>query len=378
MATDAATLCERARDATDRLEQVRAERERAREAVRERGTERTGAVASAYHEATRLLDRYEESATGTGNFEAYVEFQERFAELVEGLDEDLPLRDAFEEAAEAIDRRRLRGRDFAAARSALDPAAELVDLLDRRDEADERFRQVRHEADEALDAVEERIADLERVEELGDADLDAPVERLREPIEEYDDAVREAFAEYKRTASARALFSLLTTADRYPLVDFRRPPRDLREYVETYPAGAEPIPKLLEYADYSASKLDHYVEDPGALRARVATHRTYLERLDAEPLTVAWPPPADDVLGMRGEELVALVGRFADESTVALARRIRHLPRRTDYDRLREAARARTELTDDQRERLRTGRVGDDLDRLRAAREEVRAVLEGD
>ncbi|MFB6301372.1 MAG: hypothetical protein ABEH78_00705 [Haloferacaceae archaeon] len=375
---DVAALCERAEEAAERVETLRAERSRAREAVRERGEEAVAAAADAYREATALLDRYEDSATGTGDFEAYVEFQDRFAGLVEGLDGDLPAREAFEEAAETVDQRRLSEADFAAAREALAPASELVDLLERRDEAEERFRRASHEAREALDAVEERIERLERIATLGDADLDASVERLQDPIEAYNAAVQEAFAEFRADASARTLFALLETAERYPLVDFRRPPRDLRKYVAEYPAGEEPIPTLLEYADYSTSKLEHYVEDPGALRARVATHRTYLERLDAEPLTVGWPPPEADVLRMRGEELVSLVGRFAGEATVERARRFCDLPRRTDYDRLRRSARARAELTADQRDRLREGRVSDDIDRLREARAALQAAIEAE
>ncbi|MFB6156843.1 MAG: hypothetical protein ABEJ34_03265 [Haloferacaceae archaeon] len=383
MATDATDagaatdLPERASEAVERLERTRAERREAREAVADPGEEAVTAAADAYRRATALLDRYADSATGTGDFEAYVEFQEKFAGLAEGLDDDLPAREAFEEAAEAVDKRRLSDDDFAAAREALAPAAELVDRLERRDDAEERFRRARHEARETLRAVEDRIADLERVRRLGDADLDAPVGALRDPITEYDEAVEAAFERFKRSASARDLFAFLEATERFPLVDFRPPPGDLREYVAEYAAGEEPVPTLLEYADYSASKLDHYVDDPGALRARVATHRTYLERLDGEPLSVGWPPPSGDVLRMRGEELVAVVGRFADEDVVELARTVRDLPRETDYGRIREAAQARAELSDDQRERLRQGQVAAELERLREARTDLEAALDG-
>lgn len=364
-------------DLADRLERLRAERRRARERVADRGEAAVTAAADAYREATGLLDRYRESATGTGDFQAYVEFQERFAGLVEGLDDDLPAREAFEAAAETVDRRRLRDRDFETAREELEPAAETVSLLERREEADERFRRVRHEARERLDAVEERTETLERLVRLGEADLDAPVERLREPIGGYDDAVRAAFDRYRAEASARDLFDLLETTERYPLVTFRAPPRDLREYVASAPAGAEPVDTLLEYAGYSASKLDHYVDDPGALRARVATHRTYLERLDGEALTIGWPPPPAAELRHRCRELIAVVGRFADEATVERARTVRELTREPDYDRLREAAEARTALTDAQRDRLRRGAVGDELAALRRARDELARALSG-
>lgn len=361
-----------------RLERLRAERAQARERVTDRGEAAVAAAADAYREATRLLDRYRESATGTGDFQAYVEFQERFAGLVEGLDDDLPAREAFETAAETVDRRRLRDRDFETAREELEPAADLRGLLERRDEAEERFRRVRHEARERLDAVDDRIETLERLARLGEADLDAPVDRLREPIRDYDETVRAAFDRYRAEASARALFDLLETTERYPLVTFRAPPRELREYVASAPAGAEPVDSLLEYAGYSASKLDHYVDDPGALRARVATHRTYLERLDGEPLTVGWPPPPAAELRHRCRELIAVVGRFAGGETVELVRTVRDLTREPDYGRLREAAEARTALTDDQRDRLRRGAVEAELAALGDARDELVAALSDD
>ena len=370
-----ADLAARARETAERVERLAGEEERASEAVADVGEDRIAAVADAHDRAVSLLDRYEGRATGTGDFEAYVEFQTQFLELVEDIDGDLPAHDAFETAGEAMDRRRLRERDFETAREALTEAAEYRDLLDRREEAEERHRTARHDAREVRDAVDEAIEALERTLGLADADLDAPVERAEEPIRAYDEAVREAFDAYRREASARDLFGLIERTRAFPLVEFRRPPRDVREYVREYEAGEHPVPDLLEYADYSASKLDHYVDDPGALRAKVATHRTYLERLDAEPLTVGWPPPEAEELRWLAGELVAVVGRFADEETVARARAVRDLPRETEYERLRRAAVARSELDGDERERLRSGAVASDLESLREARERLDGVL---
>jgi hypothetical protein len=372
-----ADLASRAHKTVDRVERLAVEAERAREAVVDAGEDRAAAAADAHDEAIALLDRYEEHATGTGDFEAYVEFQNRFLGLVKGLDDDLPARSAFETAAEAMDRRRLRERDFDEAREALREAAEYRDLLNRREEAAERERSASHEARELREAVADRIAALEHTLDLGDADLSAPVERIEEPIRAYDEAAREAFGDFYREASARDLFALIKRTRSFPLVSFRQPPRDVREYVEEYEAGEHPVPDLLEYADYSASKLDHYVSDPGALRAKVATHRTYLERLDAEPLTVGWPSPEASQLHWLGEELVAVVGRFADEEVVARARTVRDLPRETDYERLRRTAVARAELDERERERLRSGAVESDLAALREAHERLDETLEG-
>ncbi|ESS06375.1 MAG: hypothetical protein A07HB70_01094 [uncultured archaeon A07HB70] len=370
-----AALVDRARTVAERVERLASEAERAREAVADVGEDRVAAAADAHDRAVTMLDRYEERATGTGDFEAYLEFQGRFLGLVEELDDDLPGRESFEEAGEAMDRRRLRKRDFDRAREALAEVERFRNMLDRRTEAAERRRTARHEARETRETAEERIAALERTLELGDADLDAPVDRLGEPVGAYNEAVREAFDEFYREASARDLFAWLETTESYPLVDLRRPPRGVREYVANHAAGEQPVADLLEYADYSVSKLAHYVDDPGALRAKVATHRTYLERLSAEPLTVGWPPPDAERLRWLGEELVAVVGRFADEATVARARTVRDLPRETDYGRLRRAAVARAELDETERERLRDGRTADDLAALREARAALDTAL---
>jgi hypothetical protein len=335
-------------------------------------------VAGAAERAERMFARYEETATGTGRetFQNYLEFQEEFVSLVEGVDDDLPGAEAFDEAEELLDQRTLRERHFAEAREVLAPARRFRELLERREEARARVRDAETDARAARRALSTHVEELERLAALGEADLDAPVDRLREPIEAYDDAVREAFATFKREASARDLLSFVETTEAYPLVEFRRPPSELREYVESSPAGTEPVPTLLEYADYSASKLGHYVDDPGALRARVGTHRTYLKRLDGEPLTVGWPPPNAGTLRRRAEELVSVVGRFAEEECVARLREVRSLAGDPEYEHLRTAAVARTEVDDDERERIRSGAVEAELERARALTERLTEAVE--
>ena len=179
---------------------------------------------------------------------------------------------------------------------------------------------------------------------MADADIAADVDRLREPVAAYNDAVREAFRSYYRSASARDMFGFIERADATPFVDIDLPPPDLRAYVDDHAAGEEPLPTLLEYADYSASKLDHYVDDAGALRTAVAVHKTYLDRIDAAPLTVEWPPAPGDELAYEIDELIPLVSRIADEETVATLRPIRELARSEEYERLRRAAVVRDAL----------------------------------
>ncbi|WP_200530685.1 hypothetical protein [Halorubrum sp. LN27] len=342
------------------------------------GRDRIEAAADAYRRAHRVLDRYEEDAVGTGDFGSYVQFRGEFGDAVDA-DDDALAADAFADAEEAVDKRRLSESDFAAAREALEPAGEYVDLLADRDEALDDYRAARKAAREAKKALDARLDELREVADMADADLDADVARLREPIASYNDAVREAFETFYKSASAREVFSFLDRADGTPFVDADVPPTDLREYVDEYDAGEEPLPTLLEYADYSNSKLEHYVDDPGALRTAVAVHRTYVERLDAEPLTLDWPPAEGDELAYEIDELIPLVSRVADDETVATLRSVRDLARGEAYDRLRRAAVVRDALDDAELALLAEERIDDrvrEAERTLSIAEDVLAETE--
>jgi len=335
------------------------------------GRERVEAAADAYRRAHRVLDQYEEDAVGTGDFGSYVQFRGEFGEAVD-VDDDALAADAFAAADDAVDKKRLSEGDFAAASDALDPAGEYVDLLDAYDDAVDAYRIARKETKAAKKSLDSRLDALQEVAEMADADLDADVDRLREPIESYNESVREAFSSFYASASAREMFAFLDRADGTPFVDVDVPPTDLSDYVADYEAGEEPLPTLLEYADYSNSKLDHYVDDPGALRTAVAVHRTYIERLDGEPLTLDWPPAGGDELGYEIDELIPLVSRVADDETVATLRSVRELAREDDYERLRRAAEVRDALDDDEVALLERGVVDE---RVRKA-EQTRSIVE--
>ncbi|MGQ4556356.1 DUF7118 family protein [Halobellus sp. GM3] len=366
-------------DADERIEALRSARTR-REAVEshidDRGEEAVVTAADTYRKAVRLLDRYEDSATGTGDFQAYVEFQDRFLGLVESLQESVPAHEAFSAAAERMDRRRLSADDFDAAREDLEPASEYVDLLDRRESSKEAVSAAKRDAKLALEDLDAEIERREEMLSFADADLDAPVGELREPIEAYNDAVSEEFESFYESAPAAEVVAFLERAESFPLVSYESPPRDLRTFARESPDADEPIPTLLEYADYTGSKLDHYAADPALLQTTVAVHRTFLERLSGEPLTVSLPPPPAGTLRLWAGEATSLAGRFASEETVARLRAVRSLTRREDYEDLRLAARAHEELDAEARERVRSGAAADELERLREARERLAAALE--
>ncbi|GAB7090441.1 hypothetical protein JCM18237_07120 [Halorubrum luteum] len=322
------------------------------------GEERVEAAADAYRQAHRVLEQYEEDAVGTGDFGSYVKFEGAFAAATD-VDDDALAAEAFTAADEAVEKRRLSASDFEAARAALEPAAEYVELLGDRDDAVDAYRAARKETREARDRLAEHLDELRAVAGMADANLEIEIDRLREPVLTYNESVLEGFRSFYKTESARAVFDLLERADRTPFVDVDVPPTDLREYVDDNAAGEEPLATLLEYADYSPSKLDHYVDDPGALRTAVAVHRTYIERLDGEPFALAWPPKPGEELAYAIDELVPLVSRFADEETVATLRTIRKLARSDEYEALRRAAEVRETLDGEELELLRSGEIDD-------------------
>ncbi len=344
------------------------------------GEGRVEAAADAFRAAHRVLEQYEEDAVGTGDFGSYVRFEGAFADATD-VDDDALAGDAFAAADEAVNKRRLSASDFAAAREALEPAREYVDLLVERDEAVDAYRAARKDARDARQDLADRLERLRTVADMADADLDADVDRLRDPIESYDEGARKAFRTFKREAAARDVFDFLDRADATPFVDVDVPPADLREYVETHAAGEESLSDLLEYADYSNSKLAHYVDDPGALRTAVAVHRTYIERLDGEPFTLSWPPAPGDELAYEIGELVPLVARFADDELVATLRSIRDLARSDDYERLRRAAEVRSAVDDDELALLADGIVDErvaEAERTLAIVEDVLAETDRD
>lgn len=360
----------------ERLRAAADEHGTVRERVREVGVDDLRRVRGAYNTLVDVLDRYEEEATGYGDFEKYVEFQERVVDVVEDLPDDLPEREAFEAADDAIHQRRLSTEDFENAREALAPARELAELHAEWERVREEYRAAYGEARERLGDLDDAIEDRWRVLALGQADLDAAIEDLREPIEAYDEAVREDFDDLLSDASARETFAVVESADSYPLLDVRQPPTRLTEYVREADAGEESVRTLLEYADYSAEKLGHYVDDPGEFKRSVGTSRTYLRELSADPLTVAWPPPPASKLRWWAKERLGVVKRFGREETVAALRDVRALASdREWYGRRREAAYARHHLDDEERAALEAGEVREELDELERERERLEAAL---
>lgn len=340
------------------------------------GWEQAEQIREAVQGLNRLLDRYEDRATGTGDFGGYIAFRGEVDELVEELPDELAHRDEFETVADIVDKRRLSEDDFAKARQAVGGAREVANRLSEVSQLRADYQDTRREAKARLEEIDDRIAELDRLLTLGAVDLDAPVEDIQDPIERYNDAVTEAFSTYLHDVPAADVLDLFGLTDRYPLVPMEAPPPTLETYLEDLEESLT-VPELLEYADYSRSKLDHYVADPVALRSAVAADRTYLERLSADPFTIDWPPPQSDVLRWHTRELLSVVGRFASSDVLEKLRTVQDIARNTErFDELREVAVARSSISPEQRERLLSGDIEDERDAFLTARDRLETTLD--
>ena len=340
------------------------------------GRENLEELADAYEQFIDLLDRYEDEVVGdAGDYKTNIEFQSAIAELTSEISDDMLLSETFDDCDDHLQQRYFNEGHFDHVREQLEPVGDLVGRLYEYEDALQEYRSLRRDLDQEIHELDRRISDLERLSKLGAADLEAPVHRLREPIETYNDAVESAFDDFRRQESARTVVRFLDAMAEYPLIPFETPPEDLYDYLTREQPGEEPISKLLEYAGYSRSKLDHYVDDPDTLTHVIGGRKTFLSGLTARPLQIQWPPPPALELKYRCRELTAAVNRF-DPDVVEHLRAVEALPRETDYDRLRTSVSAQEDLTDAERERIEAGNVTEELDALRTRRTDLVATLE--
>lgn len=345
-------------------------------AVESIGCEHLETMAEALTQLDRLIHQYEDRATGTGDFGGYISFREQVQSLVENLPDDLPNREPFETVASTVDKRRLTERDFETIRETLEDVREQVGRLDEEAAAREAYRDLRRDANKRIDDIDDHLKEIDEQLALADVDLDAPVDEIKSPITAYNDAVRSTFSAYLESTSAKRVLSFFELTDHYPLVPVDPPPKPLVRYVNQL---EEPltIPELLEYAEYSQSKLAHYTNDPGALKTAVATDRTYLERISADPFTIDWPPPSSSNLRWRLQELIPVIDRFTDEETIVHLRSVRSALRDPDrFNRLRDVAIARDTLDKALRERIRSGELAAQRDRLARRQSELSDALD--
>lgn len=361
-------------DRLDRLRRAQADAEARLEGLTE---DEAAKVTDAYRTAVSLLNDYRERATGTGDFTGYVEFRSKFSHHVEGLSEDFPRREVFEEALDRTERRRLSERDFEHAVAALDPAGAIVTALDELQSTRRKVAKVRKSlVDERTELVDRR-AYLQDLADVQPRALDAPIEELRTPVERYNERIEDAHREFLSQTPARDVLAIYRRLSYFSLLDIDSPPEPLETFLTSHPAGGEPISTIRDYLRYSRSKLSHYVDDPGHFTGVVAPHSPYLESLTPEPFRLDWPPPEWSQLRWKLDELIKAANRFADESAIEPLRELHALGGEGErYHHLRSAARLREELDDEARELVLSGEVHTELEAVEQSIEAIDAALE--
>lgn len=341
------------------------------------GQDRLETLNDQYQEFTTLLKTYKESASGTGRetFQEYVAFQGELDAFESSLPANGLETDAFRDAIEYLDQRRLNQDDFEEARTILAPIEDRLGILDDRAEAREEYAAAERAIQERLTELDDEIEHLERILSFENVDFAVPVDQLRDHVESYNSAISSDFTTYKSNASAREFIQFIEKTTAYPLVDFPSTPPDLVDYLETADAGTESIPTLLEYADYTRSKLSHYVTDPTTFNARIAANQTYLDRLSPDPLTISWPPPPQEELHWLLRELTSVINRIAATATMEKLNALRNFAHNDKYIDIRRAAKADSVLDSEQKQRLKSGEVTEELEDKHHEKDQLETAL---
>lgn len=345
--------------------------------IGEIGRDRLDELDRLYNRFDTLLSTYKESASGSGRetFEQYIAFQSELETFETSLPEDGLETGVFEDAIDYLDQRRLQESDFEEARVILEPAVDTLGILTERDEARNSFTAAKRAVEQRIDELTDEIDHLQELLAFEDTDFDVPVDQLRSLIEAYNQAVRDDFSSYKSNTSSREFIQFLETTTAYPLIEFPSPPPELVDYLESTEVGTEPTPRVLEYTNYTRSKLSHYVDDPSTFQARIGANQTYLDRLSADPLMISWPPPAPDELHWRIRELTSIINRFAPAETVRKLNDLQKFSHQDDYLDLRLAARADAALDEQEKQRLTTGELREELETKQRDRDQLQSAV---
>lgn len=338
------------------------------------GVETARSTREYYDRFAALVDRYREEATGTGEFESYVAFQEKMVDLLDRIDPETVYRaEDFEHAIDRFERRIIREKDFRRAERDLSAVRELVETIETAEELQAELEDERGRLESRRRELRSRLRTLER--EIQDADRieDVDPSELVSTIEAYNACVEDEFTEFLHSAPAIEVAGLGQKAADLPLVDVAPPDPAAVELLQSMDLGRETVPTLLEYAGYSDSKLAHYVDDPVEFRRTLP--RAWFETLSADDFSVSMDE-SGAVMRYKLPELIRIVGEFADEECVGRLRKLHTLAETGEYDPMRRAHRVANDLgtTDVETLRERKSATESDLERIEERIERIESA----
>lgn len=311
---------------------------RKRSTLRDEGIEAVREARDIYHDLQRYIDRYREPATGHGDFESYIEFQSVLAEIEEQLDDDVYGERWFRKAIQRFESRTLREKHFRRAEKDLQEIRELVEAFERAMELEDelrsergRLRKRRRELQNEIKRLESRIRDAREAP-------DADASRLESLLDKYNKSVEREYGSWLSSAPAIEVVRHAYRASRMPLVEADGVDGRSVEALQESGVGDESVERLLEFAGYSDSKLQHYVDDPRTFRDKLPT--AWFRVADAEPYKLSLDME-EGVVERLVPELVSVVSEFASERTIEVLRQIGDLARNGRYSEMRQALEAR-------------------------------------
>lgn len=264
----------------EELETVHSELETLRSEIRDAGEERLERFGDRVKEMRDLLSR-----AGTDELPHKGAIRAASKSLASEIQEDFEDGRLGKEDVELFDPvfAKLKYAEVDAAKEALEPAKRRAGLLERYREKLERYRALHKRRRRELGRVEEQLdaarSDLERLEELGDAEeLAGELEALDDAAERYDAARREALKQLLER-DAPAVIRLALHADYFPetqppRVGDREEARRLAEEGEGFT-----VYDLLEFERLSDGKKRHLVEDPERLERVLSGNLAWLREL---------------------------------------------------------------------------------------------------
>ena len=198
-------------------------------------------------------------------------------------------------------------RDFYSARRFLMKFGKPIEIKRERDNKLEQYRSFRRKLENQSKQLKSRIADFKSVPRP-EKSLDE-IQEVKQTLKKYNELVTSTVINYYAHAPCRDALSITLKAIEIP--EFSIPPprnreslmdlmRVLEEQQVKNAFGDENISKLVEVANFTDKRLEHFVKDYKWFQRRLQENLLWLSELSgnvSDTLSVKWPEPSDRING---------------------------------------------------------------------------------
>lgn len=320
-------------DVSERIQELK----RARQRIEDIGLEKAKKTHDFYSELSETMEEYREDAVGTGDFETYVEFQGILDDLLQRINNsqnEVYRAEDFERVIDGFEKRVIRESDFRRAESRLADVRELAETIDRVREIEKELRYEKGRLERRKSELESRLKRVGRKIDTAKGVSDIDPSPLISIIESYNSSVETDFEEFYNSAPSIKVARLGEKARDLPLADIKPLDKETVEILRRTGMGQKTVSEVLEYADYSNSKLSHYIERPDEFRRNVS--QTWFKLLSADDFKISVETP-QNLIKHKVPELIRIVDEFGSEETVRRLREIHSVAEKGEYAPMRRA-----------------------------------------